>query len=171
MMVYVVLTLGFFAFQALFPAASDAVLANFLNFKFGLTALPNFTIIGSVIWFLLLVFAVRYFQISTFVERQYIYLHCIEEKINKEFGEELIIRESKAYLDKYPLFSAWMWVLYTIIFPILLFLVSGVKIFKEIGTACTTRFSLSLFLDIIIFVLLAISIVLYLIMLHKKSKK
>ena len=169
-MVFVIMALGFFAFQTIFPTASDTVVNDFLSFKFGLTLKFNLSIIGNVVWFLLLIFTLRYFQVAVFVERQYLYLHAVEEKLNKELGQELITREGKSYLHKYPLFSDWMWMLYTIIFPLLLLVVSAVKITSELKYLCVNGWSFGLLLDSTAFILLTISIVLYLTTLHRKSK-
>lgn len=170
LMLFVILALGFFAFQTIFPTASNAVVNDFLNFKFGLTLKLDLSVIGNVVWFLLLIFTLRYFQVAVFVERQYAYLHQAEEKLNKELGEELITREGKSYLHKYPLFSDWMWMLYTIIFPVLLLVVSAVKIANELRYVCISGWSLGLLLDSTAFALLVVSVVLYLTTLHRKPK-
>lgn len=171
LMLFVILTLGFFAFQTIFPTVSNNVVNDFLNFKFGLTLKLNLSIIGNIVWFLLLVFTIRYFQIAVFIERQYVYLHNLEDKLNNKLGEELITREGKSYHHKYPIFSNWMWIIYTIIFPLLL-LGSGIaKITGELKNISTTGWSLGLALNTTTFVLLAVSIVFYLIMIHKKTKK
>lgn len=170
LMLLVVLALGFFALQTIFPVASNAAVNDFLSFKFGLTFKLDLSVIGNVVWFLLLIFTLRYFQVAVFVERQYSYLHATEEKLNKQMGGDLITREGKSYLDKYPLFSDWMWALYTIIFPLLLLVVSSVKIISELKNVCISGWTSGLLLDALAFVLLAISVVLYLTTLHKKSK-
>lgn len=171
LMVYVILVLGFFAFQTVFPTTSDKVVNDFLNFKFGLTLSLDLSIIGNVVWFLLLIFSLRYFQVAVFVERQYVYLHGIEDSLNKELGTQAITRESKSYLNKYPLFSDWMWLLYTVGFPLLLLFVGIVKMIYELGELRNGRWTMSLVLDLVAFVLLAVSIILYLSMIHRKSKK
>lgn len=168
LMFSVVLVLAFFTFQAIFPTVSDTVVNDFLNFKFGLTLKLNLLIIGNMVWFLLLIFALRYFQVAVFIERQYFYIHSIEERLNKEVGENVITRESKSYLQNYPLFSDWMWILYTIIFPSLLFLISAAKIISEFRNIYVDGLSYGILLNIVAFILLAVSITLYMIMLHKK---
>ncbi len=170
LMLFVILTLGFFAFQTIFPVASNTAVNDFLNFKFGLNFKLDFPIVGNIVWFLLLIFTLRYFQVAVFVERQYDYIHHIEEKLNQETKEDVITREGRSYLYKYPAFSDWMWALYTIVFPALLFVVSAVKIFGELGSTYTSGWSLNLLLDVVAFILLTISIALYLIMLHKKNQ-
>lgn len=166
LILFTILTVALFSFQAFFPTVSNQALSQFLIFKFGLNLQFNFAFIGSIIWFLLLIFTLRYFQVAVFVERQYKYIHKIEDQLNQELGKELITREGKSYLSKYPLFSDWMWCLYTIIFPILLFVISLIKIYYE----CKS-FSFNTLFNTVIFLLLTFSIILYLKMIHFKSKK
>jgi len=160
LMLFVVLVIAFFSFQALFPITSSQALSEFMIFKFGLNLQFSFAFIGSVVWFLLLIFVLRYFQVAIFIERQHKYIHKIE------LGKELITREGKSYLSEYPLFSDWMWCLYTIIFPILLFLISSIKIYCE-----WKSYSINTLFNTVIFILLTFSIIFYLKMIHFKSKK
>ena len=171
LMLYVILILGFFALQALFPSISNVAVSDFLKFKFGLSLQLNLSVLGSLVWFLLLVFTLRYFQVAAFVERQYAYIHSVEDKLNKELGRDLIVREGKFYLNQYPIFSNWMSFLYTIVFPFLLLVSVVVKITSELISVYRTGWSMGLALNSVIFILLGVSIVLYLIMLHIKPKK
>ncbi len=169
LMIFVIIALGFFAFQTLFPDTSNHLINDFLSFKFGLTLKLELPIIGSVIWFLILLFTIRYFQVAIFVERQYEYIHKLEDKLNKHLKDDLITREGKTYLFKYPWFSDWMWFIYTLVFPLILLLVSSVKIANE-WESLEYKLSFSLFLNSLVFVLLLVSIVLYLIMLHFRKR-
>ena len=171
LMLFVILTLGFFAFQTIFPTVSNTVVNDFLNFKFGLTLKLNLAVIGNIVWFLLLIFTMRYFQVAVFVERQYAYIHQLEEKLNKVLGEELITREGKSYYHRYPIFSDWMWLLYTLIFPVLLLIIGVAKITLELKDVVITGWSFGLILNTIAFLLLAISVTLYIVVIHKKSKQ
>lgn len=171
LMLFVIVTVGFFAFQTIFPSISNQAVNDFLNFKFGLTLKLNLSAIGDIVWYLLLILTLRYLQTAVFVQRQHDYVHTIEDKFNKHFGSELITREGKAYLSGYPAFSNWMSGLYTIVFPLLLLAISGFKIVTEWQTVTANGFSLNLFLDSIAFSLLAISVILYLWMIHFRSKK
>ncbi len=72
-------------------------------------------------------------QTVVFIERQYKYIHQTEEHLNNLLGEEIVAREGKYYLSKYPLFSDWAWTSYTIIFPSLLIMISLYKILEEWG--------------------------------------
>lgn len=170
LMILVIVTLGFFSLQGLFPDTSNILLRDFINFKFGIDLNLNISIIGNVVWFLLLTFTLRYFQAAVFIERQYPYIHKLEERLNKEFNEEIITRESGTYLSNYPLFSDLMWILYTLIFPLILISVATSKIISEQKSICTNGWSLSIIFNFTIFIILATSIIFYLISIHKKFK-
>lgn len=169
-MLLVIIAAGFFAFQTIFPSAADLAVTDYLNFKFGLTLGINLSIIGNVVWVLIFLFTLRYFQTAVFVERQYAYLHQLEEKLNTAIGQNLITREGKSYLDNYPWFSDWMWMIYTIILPAILFLVTCVKITAEWLISSSEGYTFELLFNTAIFVLLTVSIFLYVGMLHFKKK-
>lgn len=86
----------------------------------------------SVTWTYLFVVILKYCQSAIFVERQYDYLHCLEDKISKLFGDQNIYcREGKAYLNKYPLFSDLVWIFYILLFPAIVILSVGLIIYLE----------------------------------------
>jgi cytochrome b subunit of formate dehydrogenase len=86
----------------------------------------------SISWTLSLVFTLRYCQYSIFVERQYKYLHKLEETISKAIGEEAIYsREGASYLEDYPPFTTWAWIFYVWMFPIIVIISSGVLLYIE----------------------------------------
>lgn len=170
LMLFVILVLAFFALHTIFPTVSDTAVHDFLSFKFGLDLTLDLSIVGNVVWFLLLIFTIRYFQVAAFIERQYCYIHQIEDDLNRILGEKLITREGSSYLHKYPAFSSWMWFLYTIVFPILLLFIGTSKIISELIHACQTTWSVSILLNSTAFILLAVSIVLYLLMIHGRQK-
>jgi hypothetical protein len=167
LLIYVVLTLALLVIQGILPEVSVSTLNNILNHQFGITTSIDLSIIGSALWFLLLLFILRYCQTSIFIERQYTYLHELEGRI--ENG--LISREGKSYLSNYPIFSDWMWLLYTVIFPALLILVVLVKAGSEITFACFNGWSFTTSFNLIISVLIIVSVSLYLFSLHSKKKK
>jgi len=167
LLIYVVLTLALLAIQGILPEVSVSALNNILSNQFGITTFIDLSIIGSVVWFLLLLFILRYCQTSIFVERQYTYLHELEGRI--ENG--LISREGKSYLNNYPIFSNWMWLLYTVIFPALLLSVVLVKVVSEITLACFNGWSFTTSFNLVISILIIVSVFLYLFSLHSKNKK
>jgi len=98
-----------------------------------LDALPLAAIL-SMTWTLLLVFTLRYCQSTINIERQYKYLHKLEEKISTILDDEIYCREGKAYLNNYPLFSNWVWFFYTILFPIIVIAAISTLMSFELGT-------------------------------------
>ena len=81
----------------------------------------------SASWVLALATTLRYCQVSINVERQYSYLHTLEDKISRELGdEEIYRREGGAYAKDYPLFSDWAWVSYVFLFPVAALLATAV---------------------------------------------
>lgn len=170
-MLLVVIAVGFFALQTIFPSAANHAVTDYLSFQFGLTLQINLSVIGNIVWLLVLLFTLRYFQTAVFVERQYSYLHRLEDKFNTTVGQSLITREGKSYLAEYPWFSDWMWILYAIVFPAMLFLVASLKIVGEWIHSADNGNSFSLFFNTGVFLLLAISVGLYVGMLHFGKKK
>lgn len=123
--------------------------------------------IQSLIWILLLYFTIRYYQQCIGIERLYLYIHDIEERLSKELNIE-IIRESKNYLQKYPWVLEFIWIIYTILFPSLYLFLILFKIGVEIHRSL---WSWNLYMHIILGVCDIILTVLYLLFLHKESIK
>jgi len=86
----------------------------------------------SVTWTYLFVIVLKYCQSSILIERQYEYLHHLEDKISQLFGDQdVYCREGKVYLNKYPLFSNMVWIFYILLFPIIIILSVGLIIYLE----------------------------------------
>lgn len=165
LMLFVVVTAGLFALQTFFPSISNEGVSGFLNFKFGFTLKSDLAVIGNALWFLLLIFSLRYFQTQVFLEKQYSYLHELEEKINGRLGDSTVGREGAGYLSNYPLFSNWISIVYTIFFPMILFLIAAIRIGSE-WRGAVGKPSLGLLLNSLVFAFLAISILIYLKTIH-----
>lgn len=87
--------------------------------KLNIGELPS-AVVLSVTWTVMLALTLRYCQTSISVERQYGYLHGLEEKLSSLLGDKDVYRrEGKAYLAEYPLFSEWVWRFYTLVFPLI----------------------------------------------------
>ena len=86
----------------------------------------------SVTWTYLFVIVLKHCQSSILIERQYEYLHHMEDKISQLFGDQSVYyREGRAYLNKYPLFSNMVWIFYILLFPIIIILLVGLIIYLE----------------------------------------
>lgn len=166
LMLWVLVALALFSFEMFFPTPAAQALGALLAERYGVTGPVDFTIVGNVIWFGLLLFSLRYFQSVAYVERQYPYLHRLEGLLNASLGKELITREGKSYLSEYPKFQDWLSFLYRVAFPTLLLFMSTIKIVLEWWDRSGSWPSGSLLVDSVVYVLLAISTALYLSMLH-----
>ena len=127
----------------------------------------DITFIGSIIWFGLLSLVVRYFQTVVHIERQYKYIHQIEEQLSAEYANKVFTREGKSYLNDYPLFSSWAWILYTIVFPALLIVLVIAKVVGEICQA--GRISLLISVNVAIALFIVLSTLFYLLLVHFKK--
>lgn len=79
--------------------------------------------IVTATWILTLWTALRYCQNITLIERQYTYLHSLEDVIADDINIEPIYRrESKVYLDQYPSILDMAWYFYIYFIPITLIL-------------------------------------------------
>lgn len=166
--VLVVVFLQFLQFS--FAEQYLAAFNTFVERQFDFAFIFNQSFLDSLLWFLLLSTSLRYFQINILINRQYSYIHSLEEKISKKTGtENFIQRESQGYLQDYPLFLDWVHVLYTWVFPILLIVVAVTKIALEVTAA--KQLSWSLTVSGIFFLLIIITSILYLAHIHKKSGK
>ncbi len=100
----------------------------------------DFDVIGSVAWFLLLSIVIQYYQRSISVDRQYKYIHKLEEQICEDMGGDFVTREGKSYFSKtgaadkpgkQPLFTRAVGPIYVYFFPSFLISFVIVKVVHE----------------------------------------
>ncbi len=161
---YAVVAISVMLIQVVAPEDSDAALAAIVGDKLGLPAPLRLSVLGSVLWFVLLGLLLRYFQAVIYVERQYGYVHSLEGMLNTCFGGKAFTREGESYSANYPLFSKWAWWLYTVVFPVVIVLVLAVKL----GAECRPegRSGWLLAFDATAFATIATSTALYTLQLH-----
>ena len=117
----VLFVLALMVLYPFWPADAITAFSQITAQKIGIAINVDGSFLGSIIWFALLATIVRYTQVVIYIERQYAYIHHIEEELQKNYNSEIIFtREGKSYLNKYPLFSDWVCLLYTTIFPLIL---------------------------------------------------
>ncbi|ADG82852.1 hypothetical protein [Thermincola potens] len=153
--------------QITLPTDPTKMVSNLISAKLGVTISLDKSFLDSMLWFALVSLVLRYFQTTTLIERQYDYLHKLEDSLTVNLGEKLIYREGTGYLENYPLFSSWAHFLYTVVFPILLISVVGVKIFLEIRDC--DKIGLSVVLDTVFSIMILVSTALYLRLIHCKK--
>ncbi len=151
-------------FQTYSPKQSGEMMSQIVAQKLGLANPFDMPFLLSIIWFSLFAAVVRYFQTVVQIERQYDYIHNMEEEISSNYGNKIFTREGKSYLEKYLLFSEWASIIYTIIFPLLLIVVLVIKIYNEIPDV--KNISLLPGVNLIIFFCIFASTVLYLLSVH-----
>lgn len=126
---------------------------------------PEF--LSAMFWFITLSLVIKYAQTLVYIEKQYDYIHELESGIDKKIEDnKLFSREGYSYLNNYPKFSNWVWILYTIVFPIVLLGVLSFKICNEFMSG----FTISLVLNITFYGMIVISVVLYMIKIHSKKE-
>lgn len=160
----ILLVITLMLFQIYSPQESGEAVSQLITGKLALQQPIDISFIGSILWFSLLAFVVRYFQTVVHIERQYKYIHELEEHLSSNYDSPAFTREGKSYLSGYPLFSTWTWILYTVIFPVLLLIVVFSKMYGEwchAGDVTVLRY-----INTTIFFSLFISTVLYLLLIH-----
>ena len=107
------------AIEIQFPANFNGVLGhlNVAGNSIDLQQLPLSRLLNAS-WVFTAAFVLKYCQTAKAVDRQYRYLHMLEDRISDNLGDaELYRREGRAYLEQYPHLLDWAWVYYTILFP------------------------------------------------------
>lgn len=162
---YILIVISVMLLQVVAPKDADTALGTLVSEKLGLSGPRSLALLGAVLWFALLGFVVRYFQAVIYIERQYRYIHSLEELLTANYGgTAAFTREGRSYLSDYPLFSKWTSALYTIAFPFLLVLVLAVKIGTEFCRASALGWLFTF--DALTFGAIGVSVVLYLVSLH-----
>jgi hypothetical protein len=116
--------IGLFALLSLeigYPAATGGSLGKLtvLGAEVNLQALPLPALLTAT-WVLTLTIGLRYCQKSLWVDRQYPYLHTLEDAISPAVGGgDLYRREGKVYLRGYPPLLNIAWFAYVVLFPLI----------------------------------------------------
>lgn len=144
------------------------VVNDYVNKATGVKLGKSVDFISTLLWLLLLGCTTRYYQVVLEIERQYEYLHSLEEKLNGYYPEtKIFTREGDSYLSKYPLFSNWVWLLYTVFFPSLIIFSVIMKIISDIETMQSIE--VNQIVDFVCYLVIATSSVLYIYRLHESS--
>ncbi len=111
---------GVLTFQVQYPANLTTAVKQITVAGVGIetAALPMAALLDAT-WLLALLTALKYCQTTVTVERQYPYLHRLEQEISGRLGDpDVFSREGKTYLRQYPLLLNWAWFCYVVIFPL-----------------------------------------------------
>ncbi len=165
----VLLILIVMLFQIYTPEETSGLISQFISNKLDLKTPINFLYIQSIIWFVLLAMIIKYFQSVVFIERQYSYLHSLENLLSKEYEDRAFIREGTSYFKNYPVFLNWASFLYTTLFPAILAIVILSKIISEYNEYGFRE--VLIWFNGLFFVFIGISITLYLYVIHFKKEE
>ena len=158
-------------FSSVLPSDFNKLSQAILKKNIGIENLLNFRVIESFMIFVIFSISIKYFQINLLIERQYYYLHEIENNLSSKLKNFNIYREGKAYKDQYPLFNSIVHRIYTIAFPTLLLILVFIFWLKELQKVSNFKlFSLFSFNTIMSFGIIGITIF-YLIWIHFKDFK
>lgn len=125
--------LALFSLQVSSTDLVNSALSGYINKQLEISIDKNSNLFGALLWLLLFGFCSRYYQTVIQIERQYEYIHHLEEIIGGRYaGTRAFTREGKSYLGEYPLFSNWMRLLYTLAFPLIIFLCISIRIHVEL---------------------------------------
>lgn len=169
LMIVVLVLLSFFAVCTFWPTDAITTFSSFITQNTGAVLNIGTNFLGSIVWFGLLASIVRYLQVVIYIERQYVYIHKLEDELSKNYSNNVIFtREGKTYLKKYPFFSDWTCFLYTKIFPTILIVIIVSKIISEWIFYKNNPLPNLLF-NSIIGICILISLILYIIFMQKQN--
>ncbi len=165
----VFLVLGILVLYTFWPADTLTTFSQITMREFGIAVPIGAEFLGSIIWLALLFTIIRYAQTVVYIERQYVYIHRIEKELSEHYDKGIsFTREGESYLKKYPKFSNWVWALYMIVFPFVLAIIVLAKIVSELVISFP-RFSLLAVLNTAIATCVLISIILYVLFMHRQK--
>ena len=116
---WILLTLLIIYFLVEFKTVESINVANFIvKDKLGDSILINYNLLVTAMLLSILLITMRYFQLCLNIEKQYSYIHNVEDKLNAISEEKLITREGYSYLKEYPLLSALIHRIYGVFLPL-----------------------------------------------------
>lgn len=123
---------SFFSFQISSIDTANGIIADVLKQTGGITIDKKSGVIPSLFWLLLFGLSTKFYQIHTRIEREYAYLHKIEDLINAHYpSTAAFTREGKSYLTNYPKISDLIHFLYNFIFPLMIILSITTRVYKD----------------------------------------
>lgn len=163
---YILLLLLTFFLIELKPSNSVIIANKWLENKMGFAIDINYNILITAILLFILGVTVKYFQICLNIEKQYNYIHSLENKMNSISIDKLITREGYSYLKEYPLLSALIHRLYNFLLPIGLILAMTIKVYQLYKDNLNYITITNIFIGILVIVFTC----LYLLFVHREIK-
>lgn len=148
------------------PSDSVMVANTFIKNKAGFLLNLNYDILSTLVLVLILGTIIKYFQMCLNIEKQYDYIHNLEDKLNALSDEKLITREGYSYLKEYPLLSALIHRIYTFFLPLLIIVAMIIKTYMIIKTGL----SILTVINITIGFLIILCTILYWLFIYRANK-
>lgn len=161
----ILVILAVILFDLYAPKDFSRIVSDAVQKKLETSMPPDLRYLRSILWFALLGVTLRYCQVALLLERQYTYLHGLEELLSRSFEAPAFTREGKAYLAGYSAFSGWSHHLYTLIFPSWLAILVIYRTCRELS--CCRRWEGLDWFDLAVALALCVTIVLYLTAFHR----
>jgi hypothetical protein len=159
-----------FVIHASYTESFNSVAAAIFKKQTNADLKNNIDLISTFLWVFMFGISTKYYQVVGIIERQYDYIHALELQLEKFYKNTPVFsREGKFYLNKYPIFSKWMWFLYTVAFPLLMLACIGFKGYTEIALA--GAFNAKIYLNIFLGLSTCVTTLLYMARIHVKKKK
>ena len=91
--VFILVTITLLLFQLYSPSEAGTTIGAFIAKQLDVQNAVSIAFVGSVIWFALLAFVMRYFQTVIFIEIQYNYIHNVENQLSVHYDHKAFTRE------------------------------------------------------------------------------
>lgn len=138
-----------------------SIIESKFDIEFGL----SINIIKTCLWLVILYYTLRYYQTNAYIERQYKYIHTLEEMIQMDINSKFD-REGINYTYNFPAFLNLVYFIYSWIIPVFYLIIVIVKIIFEFIYCTKWYIVIPNFIIASIIVMLTLY---YLIFLHKKT--
>lgn len=126
----ILVVIAIVSFQ-LYSPAEGAEALNKLQTEYLKLGRPlDISFIFSLLWLGLLGLVLGYYQKVLQIDRWFDYILEVEREIRKQYSGNVFRRESDIYFYKYRSFTKWAKILYTRLFPALLFILAITKMYK-----------------------------------------
>ncbi len=153
---FLILLFGVLVLEVYYPAQAGASIGvvHLFGTDIDIKQLP-FALLIDATWVFALTIALGYCRTAAHVERQYPYLHHLEDWMSSALRDDTLYRrEGGVYLGNYPPFLTWAWFSYVIVFPLVVILGCAVLVSHE-WTALTYSTPHKLFDSVIALLIVA----------------
>lgn len=160
--------LALFSFQFSSAGLVDELFNNYLKDELHISVEKNSNLLGELLWFLLFGVSSRYYQTTVSIERQYKYIHHLEDVLTARYpaGLKVFTREGKDYSRQHPMFTGWIGFIYKTAFPIMVLLSIVIRIREELNHY--EALGASVLLEFVCYLMVGTSTVLYFLAMHRK---